>query len=86
MLRYWCLLLKLALEKEGNPSMALLFLVKISPWRHGLGVLLRIVKGLPLKAFLLLTVEEKVYKHQCCTSLSSTFVRVMLQTWEKIVL
>lgn len=50
----------------------------MSPWRHCLVVLLRIVKDRPLKALLLLTVEEKVYKQQCCTCLTSAFVKVML--------
>lgn len=82
LLKHRCLLLKSALEEEGNLSMTLLFLIKMllemSPRRHCLVVLLRIVKDWPLKALLLLTVEEKVYKQQCCTCLTSAFVKVML--------
>jgi len=80
--KHRCLLLRSALEGEGNLSMTFLFLTKMllemSPWRCCWVVLLRTGKGWTLKALLLLTAAEKVYKQWRCTCLTSTFVKVIL--------
>lgn len=90
-LKHRCLLLKSALEEEANLSMTLLFLIKMllemSPWRHCLVVLPRIVKDWPLKALLLLTVEEKVYKQTAVLHLPDfCFCESDVINMEKLVL